>query len=85
MTQLEIKRCKSCNAEIVWVHSSKTGTAQPLDAKPEKRIIIRGGTAYVVDTYMAHHVTCPYADQHRKERRHDSEPRAAHSAADVVP
>ena len=44
----------------------------PLDAKPEKRVIVVGRDetgdelAAVVDTYVSHFVTCPEAKQHRR-------------------
>ena len=69
--------CKSCGAPIRWV-SSTTGKAMPLDAKPEKRIVVRrsvdtrNGEHYdvgdVVDTYVSHFVTCELANQHRRPR-----------------
>lgn len=62
---LKVTQCRGCNADIVWV-TTKSGTPQPLDAKPEKRIIIREGKAYVTDTYTPHHATCPKVDQFRK-------------------
>jgi hypothetical protein len=45
----------------------------PLDAKPEKRIVLeqRDGMhplARVVDTYVSHFSTCPNAAQHRKAK-----------------
>ncbi len=50
----------------------------PLDAKPEKRIVIKYDTgcpnasgeeyADVVDTYTSHFATCKNAAQHRRPR-----------------
>lgn len=69
--------CKTCGAAIRWV-SMKSGKLMPLDATPEKRIVIRGPFlqpdrvtmagefAEVVDTYVSHFATCPDAPQHRK-------------------
>jgi hypothetical protein len=52
---------------------AKTGKPMPLDAKPEKRVIVVGhfGDAgedlgAVVDTYTSHFVTCPQAEEHRR-------------------
>lgn len=62
-----IARCKSCGAEILWIRTSN-GKAMPLDAKPEKRIVLDGvmKIAKLVDTYQLHFATCPYAAKHRK-------------------
>lgn len=42
----------------------------PLDAKPEKRIVLNRSTAgqigEVVDTYVSHFATRPNADEHRR-------------------
>lgn len=60
------KLCRSCGAPVIWVRTIN-GKAQPLDAEPQKRVIINDdGIGLVVDTYMPHHATCPYADRHRK-------------------
>ena len=65
-------QCRSCGAEIVWVRMVKSGKANPLDAKPEMRVVITtkiGEDQYaeVVATYVSHFATCPNAKQHRKE------------------
>jgi hypothetical protein len=63
--------CRSCGADILWIET-EIGKAMPIDATPEKRIILRpvGGTSRVgkvVDTYISHFATCPEADQHRRK------------------
>jgi hypothetical protein len=41
----------------------------PLDAKPEKRVVVDGHhVARVVDTFTPHFSTCPNAAQHRKTK-----------------
>jgi hypothetical protein len=66
--------CKSCGAEIIWA-TSVNDKPIPLDAKPEKRLILvfhrnveRGdyNEARMVDTYVSHFASCPDAAQHRK-------------------
>lgn len=67
-------RCKSCGAAILWLIMT-SGKRMPVDAKPEKRIVLdetpdeppelRGS---VVDTYVSHFQTCPNAAQHRRPR-----------------
>lgn len=66
-------KCKSCGAEIIWTTSPK-GKAMPLDAKPEKRILLRERidghepTAIICDTYVSHFATCPNAASHRSTK-----------------
>lgn len=61
------KRCKSCEADILWF-TTNNGKPIPVDAEPDKRVVIgRNGKAYIVDTYVPHHATCPYADDYRKK------------------
>jgi hypothetical protein len=64
--------CNGCGAAIRWA-ITPNGRRMPVDAKPEKRIVlddVRLGddppTARVVDTYVSHFATCPKAQQFRK-------------------
>lgn len=63
--------CSTCGAEIIWA-TSERGRPMPLDAKPEKRILLeqngKATIARVVDTYVSHFVTCPQRDEHRRLR-----------------
>lgn len=69
-----MNKCKSCGAPIVWA-KSETGKAMPLDAKPEKRIVLDSlGVGRVLDAFTSHFVTCPNAAQHRKPRETKSDP-----------
>ena len=69
----KISHCKGCGAEIIWGITSKNEKRQPLDHPPEKRIVIVGHTpdmvpipiTEVVDTYVAHHATCPDVEKFR--------------------
>lgn len=58
--------CKTCGAAILWAKTPQ-GKAMPLDAKPEKRVVLdrQTGLAHVLDTYMPHWATCPTSEQHR--------------------
>lgn len=65
-------RCKGCGADIIWI-KTMSGKAMPVDAKPEKRIVMlendvtgtqRGD---VRDTYISHFATCPQSDAFRKK------------------
>lgn len=69
MPDLFTRRCSSCDAEIRWI-STPTGAAMPIDAKPEKRIVLRPGTDIgdTVDAFTSHFATCPNAGQHRSPR-----------------
>lgn len=59
--------CKSCGAAVLFVRTAG-GKSMPVDAKPEKRIVLGSRTqvAHVLDTYVSHFATCPNADQHRR-------------------
>lgn len=65
-------KCSSCGADILWI-KTMTGKAMPLNAKPEKRVVLltndvtglqRGD---VRDTYVSHFASCPQADAFRKK------------------
>jgi hypothetical protein len=71
--------CRSCGDEVFWIES-ETGKKMPVDAKPEKRIILmqQGGVPVlsvpdgnpigkVVDVYTSHFATCPDATKWRKK------------------
>ena len=76
-------QCRSCQAEVIFVPSAKTGKPMILDAKPEKRVVLtlkRGATvladgmhrdanATVVDAYVDHHATCPASAAWRGRHR----------------
>ena len=75
--------CRSCDAEVVFVPSAKSGKAMILDAKPKKGVVLVDGPtrmlsgaldvaepmARVVDVYTDHHVTCPAAADWKGRRR----------------
>lgn len=57
--------CKGCGAEVVWAKTT-SGKAMPLDAKAERRFILRDENAALVETYTSHFATCPKASEFRK-------------------
>jgi len=72
--------CRSCGAPILWA-LTENGKRIPLDAAPAERptglfrlvekIGERTPVAVSVSgeaVYLSHFATCPYADQHRKEK-----------------
>jgi hypothetical protein len=81
---LEIARCRSCDAKIVWA-KSKYGRLMPLDAVP-----VGEGVRFFIDEpflpgppsasepvpiqnegvpgYRSHFATCPNANEHRKPK-----------------
>lgn len=71
----EMAHCRSCKAPIVWVLTA-SGARMPVDAKPEKRIVLTpdgrrpdaAPRAEVVDTYVSHFATCAHAAEHRKAK-----------------
>ena len=64
-------RCKSCNAEIIWI-TMESGKKMPIDKDSVvKRIVINDGETKgaIRKTGTSHFETCPYANTHRKERK----------------
>ena len=60
--------CKSCQAKITWA-KSVNGKPMPLDFPGEKRIVVdEDGVAHVLDTFVSHFATCPFAAAHRKPK-----------------
>ena len=66
-------KCRSCNAEIVWVKTAN-GKSMPIDAQPyeDGNLALVDGMALVATEpkgsplYKSHFATCPNAKQHRK-------------------
>jgi hypothetical protein len=72
-----MSKCRSCNADVVFVPSATSGRSMILDAEPAKGIVlvdeaggasllvvdprVEGAHARVLDVYTDHHVTCPAA------------------------
>lgn len=68
MSDLFSRPCSSCGAPIRFV-GTETGNQVPVDAKPEKRIVVGpDGVGRSVDAYVSHFATCPNANQHRSPR-----------------
>ena len=73
----ELKRCRSCDAPIIWARTAK-GKSIPLDASPtsEGNIVLAvfnvahvlrsGESAAGRPTYTSHFATCPNAAEHRR-------------------
>ncbi len=59
-------RCKTCNAEIVWMKTS-AGKNIPVDADSVERDDTgRYPSEFDPDTMTTHFETCPQAGQHRR-------------------
>lgn len=69
--------CRSCDAEIIWAVSEKTGKPMPIDAAPSPlgNLIVINGRARVATTdddrlhrpkYMSHFASCANAEEWRK-------------------
>lgn len=71
MRSAQAGSCRSCGAPILWI-VMVSGKRMPLDAKPEKRIVMDGDEPVqrgaVEDCYTSHFATCPDAAKHRRER-----------------
>lgn len=81
IASLQLARCRSCQAEIVWRTNDTTGKRAPIDAAPDPAgpcIILEDGRYHVLTTSEReagvtaerrtnHFQTCPHRDQHRKQ------------------
>ena len=56
-----IKRCKSCNAMIIWLETPN-GKKMPVDAAT----VAPEHDRYIAGTHQSHFATCPNANQHRR-------------------
>ena len=75
--------CRSCEAEVLFVPSAKTGKPMILDAEPNPvgNVLIRAGVAAVISRqvvaredeqrWMPHHATCPAAASWKGRVRSD--------------
>lgn len=75
-------KCKSCDAEVMFVSSATTGKLQILDATPAANgnIVIVDGKAKVIPKgdlfagehegprYLDHHASCPDAAKWRRKK-----------------
>lgn len=66
---VEIKRCRSCKAPIVWMRTRR-GKNVPVDADTvdEAEHDEEGRPMFVYGTHVAHFTTCPNAAQHRRSK-----------------
>lgn len=60
-------KCKGCGAPILWARSER-GAPMPLDPVPMKRVVVLREVAHIVDTYQSHFISCPAAEQFRKQK-----------------
>ncbi len=67
-----VTKCDGCGASIIFVKTA-AGEARgettwiPIDAKPERRMVINAEQlAESVTTWTPHHAVCPEADRFRK-------------------
>ena len=63
----DVRKCEACGAPIIFVKTAATGKWQPLDAKPERRMVINEDQLAVsTTTWTPHHATCPHAERFRR-------------------
>lgn len=58
-----IKRCRSCNAQVIWF-KTPAGKSMPVDAGT----VEAGEYELDLKRHTSHFATCPKADQHRRPR-----------------
>ncbi len=55
----DIRKCVGCDEPIVWIKSAANDKWIPLNAKPERRMVINAEKKAVsVTTWMPHRATC---------------------------
>ena len=57
------ERCKSCQAEIIWIRTER-GHLMPVNAEtvgPDDKVFKPGA-------HISHFATCPNADKHRRAK-----------------
>jgi hypothetical protein len=64
-------KCRTCQAEIIWITMEESGKAHPVNPKPVQMVLATGEDdrtkrGRVVSVYESHFATCPQADEHRK-------------------
>lgn len=63
-------KCRTCDAEILWVRMEDSGKGHPVNPKPVSMVQVteRGErtSGRVISVYESHFATCPQADEHRK-------------------
>jgi hypothetical protein len=75
--RVQTRPCKYCGRLIVWIKNDATGNAVPLDAGDARSAvyrITRGLTgelmaSAVPDVHINHWITCPNAEQARKDQQ----------------
>jgi hypothetical protein len=58
-----IKRCRSCNAKIIWF-KTEAGNNMPVDADT----VEPDDDELDLERHKSHFATCPNANQHRKRK-----------------
>ena len=55
----DIRKCAGCGKPIIWVKTAANDKWIPLNAKPERRMVINAEQkAESVTTWTPHHATC---------------------------
>jgi hypothetical protein len=62
-----VEKCRSCGADVYFLKTA-SGKFAIVNAKPEKRYVMRDGVAIVEPTFLDHHATCPQSDQWRNRK-----------------
>ncbi len=62
----DIRKCAGCGKPIIWIKTAANDKWIPLDAKPERRMIINAEKkAESVTTWLPHHATCEKVEDFR--------------------
>lgn len=62
----DVRPCRGCGEPIVWVKTAANDKWIPLDAKPERRMVINAEQkAESVTTWYPHHASCSKVEDFR--------------------
>ena len=62
----DVRKCSGCREPIIWIKTAAHNKWIPLDAKPERRMVINADRkAESVTTWMPHHSTCEKVEDFR--------------------
>ncbi len=62
----DVRKCRGCGDPIIWVKTAANDKFIPLNAKPERRMIINAEhKAESITTWTPHHSTCEKVEDFR--------------------
>jgi hypothetical protein len=63
----DVKKCRGCGDPIIWIKTAKNDKFIPLNARPERRMIINADhKAESVTVWTPHWASCPQAKEFKQ-------------------